>query len=249
VRADPVRLRQVVWNLLSNALRNTPAGGSISLVTANLAPGWVTITLRDTGRGIAPRMLSRIFTFFEQDEEARRRGIGLGLGLPISKAIVESHGGRIRAESGGLGKGATFIIELRTTSAAPARGAPGPRGAAAARRVPILLVEDNADSAAAIAEFLRLHGHEVKVAGTMQEALARYAPGDLLISDIGLPDGSGHQLLRQLGRERPVVAIALSGYGTPEDLSRSAEAGFARHIVKPVSPGELLALIGELTRD
>src|SRR5205085_9526534 len=99
VRADPVRLRQVVWNLLSNALRNTPAGGEITVRIVNRTPEWLVLTVRDTGRGIGPEMLSRIFSFFEQDDEARRQGVGLGPGLPISKAIVESHGGKIHAES------------------------------------------------------------------------------------------------------------------------------------------------------
>lgn len=246
VRADPVRLRQVVWNLLNNALRNTPAGGHISICTANRRPEWITLSLRDTGRGIEPVMLSRIFTFFEQDPEARRRGVGLGLGLPISKAIVESHGGRIHADSAGPGTGATFVVELQTAVAEPAE-LPPPRTLDAGRgALSILLVEDNADSAHAIAEFLRLHGYQVKVAGDIRQAVASFAPGDVLISDIGLPDGSGHDLLRQLRREQRVEAIALSGYGTPDDVERSAAVGFARHIVKPVNPSELLAAIREL---
>lgn len=246
VRADPVRLRQVVWNLLNNAVRNTPAGGRITLRTDNGAPGWLTLTVSDSGRGIDAGMLSRIFTFFEQDEEMRRTGVGLGLGLPISKAIVESHGGRITAASAGLGMGATFAVDLRTVSAEPAPSSVAISPAAPSCAATVLLVEDNNDSATAMAEFLRLHGYAVKVAGSVREALDLIGDDDLLVSDIALPDGTGHELMRLVSARRHVRGIALSGYGTPEDLTRSADAGFARHIVKPVEPSELLSAIADL---
>jgi two-component system CheB/CheR fusion protein len=247
VHADPVRLRQVVWNLLNNAVRNTPQGGRVEMRTENPSPEWFILTVSDTGRGIDPTLLPRIFALFEQDDEARRRGVGLGLGLAISKAIVESHGGRISAHSEGSGRGATFTVELRTveaTGTTPARRTEAT--ADPARRTKVLLVEDNDDSAAAMAEFLRLHGYDVRVAGSVREALALLEGTDVLISDIALPDGTGHDLMRSVGTHRGVRGIALSGYGTPEDKRRSADAGFARHIVKPIEPDELLAAIEKL---
>jgi PAS domain S-box-containing protein len=249
VRADPVRLRQVIWNLLNNALRNTGRGGHITIGSANRQRDWVTLTVSDTGRGIDSSMLGRIFTFFEQDEAARRAGVGLGLGLPISKAIVESHGGSIRAVSEGAGKGATFTVELRTVESENTRAPASDDAPATKPQTSILLVEDDADSAEAIGEFLRMHGFATKLAASVREALELYEPTDILISDIALPDGSGHELMLRLSSQAKVVGIALSGYGTPDDIHRSREAGFARHITKPVEPAALLAAIAELRDD
>jgi CheY-like chemotaxis protein len=247
VRADPVRVRQVLWNLLNNAVRNSAPGGQVMVRTSNRTPEWLTVTVIDTGRGIEPDLLARIFTFFVQDDETRRRGVGLGLGLPISKAIIEAHGGRISAASAGRGHGATFTVELPTAAKESAPASVTRR----ARAVPtqaktVLLVEDNEDSAAAMAEFLRLHGYEVRIASTLREALDQVEGTDLLVSDIALPDGTGHELMEQINSQRPMPGIALSGYGSADDARRSAAAGFMRHIVKPVDPGELLGAIDEL---
>lgn len=248
VHADPVRLRQVIWNLINNAVRNTPAGGEIAVCTSNPRADAVAIVVSDTGRGIDQALLARIFTFFEQDDESRRRGLGLGLGLAISKAIVESHGGRISAESDGPGHGARFTVMLDTVPDAPHPSATTRRrDVSEPAALSILLVEDNHDSAVAIAEFLALHGFSVKVAGSVREALAAYAPGDLVVSDIALPDGTGHDLMRSVGQRGAQSGIALSGYGAPDDRRRSLEAGFARHIVKPLQPAELLTAIAEVT--
>jgi PAS domain S-box-containing protein len=247
VHVDPVRLRQVMWNLLHNAVRNTPADGRVTVSTANLTEGWITVSVRDTGRGIDPHMLPRIFNLFEQDEELRRRGVGLGLGLPISKTIVEAHGGSIIVESGGRGRGARVTVELPTVAEPTARRAP----AASARPVPprfrrVLLVEDNEDSAQALAAILSIHGYEVRVAGTVKEALGYVDEVDIVVSDIGLPDGTGHELMAQICARRRLPGIALSGYGTSEDVRRSTEAGFHRHIVKPVEPQHLLDALQNL---
>lgn len=246
VSADPVRLQQVVWNLLRNAVRNTPAG-RVVVRSANQRSGWVTLSVSDTGRGIEPHMLPRIFTLFEQDEEMRRRGAGLGLGLAISKGIVEAHGGRIEAASEGTGQGAHFTVELRTVpqpATAVVGRATAPRRSAPART--ILLVEDNEDSSTAIAELLRLHGYDVQVAESVEEALQFADQADVLVSDIALPDGTGHDLMRQILARRPMRGIALSGYGSSEDLRRSTDAGFERHLVKPVDPQLLLDAIEDL---
>jgi CheY-like chemotaxis protein len=246
VQGDP-RLRQVVWNLVHNALRNTPADGSIRLATHDRPPRSIVLSVTDNGRGIEPAVLPRIFNVFEQDEEARRRGVGLGLGLPISKSIVEAHGGRLTASSAGRGLGARFTVELLTVPA-PAPHRPveiPPRPLQRPRNV--LLVEDNADSATALAMILEMHGYGVTVAATVQEALEQVEGADILISDIGLPDGTGYDLMRAVAARRPIPAIALSGYGSSEDQRRSAEAGFELHIVKPVEADRLLDALQSLS--
>ena len=244
VSGDPLRLRQVVWNLLRNAVRNTPAGGRIVVQSANPAPGWVEVVVQDSGRGIDAAMLTRIFMPFEQGEEARRHGVGLGLGLPISKGIVEAHGGRIEAASAGLGRGARFAIELRTVKESSHVGSPrGAEKARTARVRTVLLVEDNADSANAIAELLRVHGYDVKVADSVEQALQFADQADVVVSDIALPDGTGHDLMQQIRARRPIRGIALSGYGSHDDMRRSSDAGFERHLVKPVDPQLLLDAI------
>lgn len=246
VDGDPVRCRQVLWNLLHNAIRNTPSHGQVAVRTGNETPGWLTITVVDTGRGIDAGLLSRIFEAFEKGEELHRRGVGLGLGLPITKAIVEAHGGRIDLTSEGHGHGTRVSVVLPTAVAPARRTAAEVEPVAAPQRRRILLVEDNEDSATALAEILQFHGYEVCIAGSVQDALRYVDEIDIVISDIGLPDGSGHELMRQISARRPVPGIALSGYGTRDDVRRSAEAGFERHIVKPVEPGSLLEALRTL---
>ena len=243
--SDATRIRQVFWNVLRNAVRYTPPGGLITIRTISPATDRVLITITDTGAGIAPELLERIFLPFEQ--ASRGRDTGLGLGLAIAKGIVEAHGGRIAATSAGPARGATFSVELAATLAAPA---------ALPARLParhangggrILLVEDNRDNATAIAELLRTHGYRVEVADSVAAALRVAEKGfDVLVSDIGLPDGNGRDLVRQLVAKRRVPAIALSGYGTDDDIRSNTEAGFTRHLTKPVDADQLLGAIGEL---
>jgi CheY-like chemotaxis protein len=162
---------------------------------------------------------------------------------------VESHGGRISAASEGPGRGASFMVELPCVAAQPTASTAARRPVAApAQPTTVLLVEDNEDSAIAMAEFLRRHGYGVKVAASVREALGLVDGTDLVVSDISLPDGTGHDLMRQITAQRPMRAIALSGYGTAEDTRRSTEAGFLRHIVKPVEPLQLLDAINEVCR-
>jgi signal transduction histidine kinase/CheY-like chemotaxis protein len=254
VKGDPARLRQVFWNLLRNAIKFTPGGGSVT-VRSRSAAGVVTVEVRDTGIGIAPADLPRVFERFAQGP-AGARGGGLGLGLTIVHGIVEAHGGRVRAESAGLGRGARFLVELasagravlptqpalpRTAAQAVARAA-GPGGRH------ILLVDDHEETAAILADLLRGQGYQVTVAHTMSGALEAAESGlDLLITDIGLPDGSGHELAERLRRRFSGPAIALTGYGQQDDLARSREAGFARHLVKPVEFPKLIEAIREVT--
>ncbi len=257
--ADAPRLTQVFWNLLSNAVKFTPEGGTIA-VRSWADESWLVVEVSDTGIGIEPELLPRIFQAFEQGEPraATRFGSGLGLGLAISRAIVEFHGGTLEARSDGPGRGATFRVRLPLTSvpagAAAALSEPSRSAAQAMRTLRILLIEDHADTAEAIAELLRLLGHEVTVAFTLAAGLAAAAeihgrgPGgiDLVVSDLGLPDGNGLDLMRELAGRYGLKGIALSGYGMEDDLRRSREAGFARHLTKPINFQALQAVLREV---
>jgi CheY-like chemotaxis protein len=208
-------------------------------------PGSVHLFVEDTGEGIPPEMAQRLFEPFEQGGAPRGGSGGLGLGLAICRGIIEAHAGEIAAGSPADGRG-TLVRVVLPTIAAPAVAAPAPRArsvpAPATRR--ILLVEDNPDNATAISEYLRLRGYEVRVAGSVATALQMAAEGfDVVVSDIGLPDGSGQDLVRKLRENGAVAAIALSGYGTRSDVMRTREAGFHRHLTKPVDPDELIDAI------
>ncbi len=252
VEGDSARLHQVFWNILRNAIKFTPEGGSIDISTETTAAGSIRVEIRDTGIGIRPQLLQGIFNAFVQDENTvTRRSGGLGLGLAISKALVEMHRGSIAARSAGKGKGATFSVELETAREPGrlAESAPAlPPPAILRRRISILLVEDHADSAVAIASLLRDGGDAVNVAGSLEEAVraAATAKPDILITDVGLPDGSGLDLLRRLNESRDIPGIVLSGYGMDSDIRASKAAGFAEHLTKPVHMGRLSAVIDRI---
>lgn len=244
LKADPGRLRQVVWNLIDNAFKHTPPGGRVTLGSFGERPGMVCLFVRDSGEGVPCNMAERLFEPFEQGGAPRGGSGGLGLGLAICRGIIEAHGGRISAANSHNGKGATFVVTLPTV-AAPVEPAPPP---AASRSMPsrlrILFVEDNADNAAAVSEYLRLRGYEVRVARSVKVALRMATDEfDVLVSDIGLPDGSGEELLRRLREVRRVPAIALSGYGAKDDVQRSRDAGFQQHLTKPIDPEALVEAI------
>ncbi len=250
VEADPARLQQVAWNLIKNAAKFTPAGGTIAVKTRDDGDRLV-VEVSDTGVGIDAEVLPRIFGAFEQGEATvTRRFGGLGLGLAISRSLAEAHGGRLGASSPGTGLGATFTLELPSVTAPPPAALDGPPGPAAPGPVGplrILLVEDNADTLRIMARLLRGRGHHVTSADGLAHAVAA-AEGvdfDLLISDIGLPDGSGLDLIRRIGDPRPIPGIALSGFGMDDDIRRSREAGFAEHLTKPV---DFRALEDAITR-
>jgi CheY-like chemotaxis protein len=260
VRGDAARLQQVVWNLLKNAIKFTPAGGAITVATRNDAIGRLVIEVTDTGVGIEPDVLPRIFDAFEQGEVAVARHFGgLGLGLAISKGLVAAHGGTIAAHSAGRNRGATFTVTLETVPSE----APTPRRPATptlpsharAGRLSILLVEDHADTARALKRLLDGLGYDVRAADSVQAALhlAAQTDFDVLVSDLGLPDGSGLDIMRHLRQSRPgaaapaPVGIALTGYGMEEDVARSRDAGFAEHITKPVNFDRLQQAIVRVT--
>jgi two-component system CheB/CheR fusion protein len=244
VRGDATRLHQVFWNLVRNAIKFSIAGGRITVRTFNPAPGEFVLTVEDTGAGITAQSLPIIFRAFEQGEtrEARTAG-GLGLGLAISKAIVEAHGGTIRAESAGPGLGAIFTIELAAVSAFLAAPPPEPKARfrTAPPRLCLLVIEDHEPTMMVLVRLLRHYGHNVFTAETVERALAVAATQsfDLVISDLGLPDGNGIDLMRKLGKEYGLRGIALSGYGMPEDRVKTKDAGFLAHLVKPINFDQL----------
>src|SRR5258706_1971187 len=252
VRGDPARLRQIIWNLLKNAIKFTPAGGLVVIRTSNPSPNRLALQVTDTGIGIQQALLGKLFSAFEQDEMDRRRYGGLGLGVTISKALVESHEGTISASSDGKGRGATFIVDLPAApiEAANSKQTPGNKAAAKSQKLRILLEEDHNDTAQILSRLLESEGHQVRIATTVGDALKRSgeAPMDLIISDLGLPDGSGYDLMLQVRPQlpTPVPAIALSGYGAEADIKRSRESGFAEHITKPVDFGRLLRAIDQV---
>ncbi len=256
VRADGARLQQVFWNLIKNAVKFTPKGGRLSVRTRDAGeprrPRLV-IEFADSGRGIAGADLGRIFEPFQQGTAEVGRIGGLGLGLSISRGIVEGHGGTLAAESPGPGRGATFRLELdampTATQTTPDRA--GPRDGGESRRagsLRVLLVEDEPETLDVFARILRALGHTVATATTLEEAVATARRGefDLIISDVGLPDGSGLELPGRLGPRRSPPAIAVSGFGMSEDVARSREAGFAAHLIKPIGFKEIEAAIRQV---
>jgi CheY-like chemotaxis protein/two-component sensor histidine kinase len=250
VRGDAVRLRQVFWNLLRNSVKFTPAGGSIELRTQTSENGQLSVQVRDSGIGIPPERLPRLFDRFEQGgAEVTRRFGGLGLGLAITKSLLDLHKATIHAESSGPGEGASFYVQLPTVAAVPRMEQsgltafnPAPQG------VKILLVEDHDDTRITLARLLKRQGHDVLSAGSCGSALivARAREFDILISDIGLPDGSGLDLLGQL--PEGTRAISLSGFGMEKDVAASKAAGYVAHLTKPVDFEQLNAIIRDTVR-
>ena len=254
VRADPHRIRQVLANLLANARKFTDAGGTISvLLTADAKADQAFVSVRDTGCGIDPADLARVFEPFVQTELARDRMTGgLGLGLPIVKGLVEAQGGRVEVHSKGRNLGCDFRFSLPLDAASPTvvvRDVVA--GAAAPRR--ILVVDDHRDSADALKRLLELDGNEVSVAydGPDGLAAARTFSPNVLVCDIGLPGMDGFEVARRL-RSAPetesIHLIALTGFGDEDTIRAAREAGFRRHLTKPVDTNRLAKLLAECGR-
>ena len=266
VYGDPARLQQVVWNLLNNAIKFTSRGGRVQVVLERVN-SHVELSVADTGIGIEPGLLERVFERFTQaDSSTTRRYGGLGLGLAIVKHLVEQHGGTVRAQSAGRDKGATFTIHLplavvQSGAVEPARRHPQAPPTVAAdfkhvdlSGVTVLVVDDQPDARDLMARLLGDCGARVLTAGNAVEALAlveREKP-DVLLSDIGMPDVDGYELLRRvraLGEARGgrVPAIALTAFARSEDRTRALHHGFRVHLAKPVDPAELIATVGSVT--
>jgi signal transduction histidine kinase/CheY-like chemotaxis protein len=257
VRADPARLQQVFWNLISNAVKFTPEGGTITFRCRPSPAGRVRLEVSDSGIGIEPQALPRIFDAFEQGGQSVARIFGgLGLGLAITKALVTLHGGTITAHSEGKDRGSTFFVELplfvEAAATRPSCDQPpaAPTIKPEPRDIRILLVDDHEDTNRAMGRLLRRLGYDVQTAGSVQDALTaaeKDPPFDLLISDIGLPDGSGLQLMEELLKRRPIKGIALSGFGMEEAVKKSKQAGFYEHLTKPINFKRLETAIKQLT--
>ncbi|MFT3765281.1 MAG: PAS domain S-box protein [Minicystis sp.] len=255
VEADPGRMQQIVWNLASNAVKFTPAGGRVD-VSIRVKGGRVELSVSDTGQGIDPEFLPHVFERFRQaDATAARRHGGLGLGLTITRHLVERHGGHVRAESKGPGKGARFTVDLPL---AP-RGCEGAAHEAERERdvslkgKKLLAVDDEPDSLELTARVLEEHGATVITASSAVEALDRLRDErpNLVVSDIGMPGMDGYELIRHVRTALPapvrdLPAIALTAFARPEDRDRALRAGFQAHLVKPIEPSELLATVANL---
>jgi len=259
VDADAARMQQVFWNLLKNSVKFTPEGGCVG-IRCRRDNGVVVVEVNDSGVGIEAEALGRLFNAFVQAERSTTRQFGgLGLGLAISKNIVEMHGGSIHAHSHGKGKGATFTVKLPLLPAQPASdlanvpsAAAAPAPSAPPPKLRILLVEDHGDTARIMHRLLSSGGHDVQHAADVATGLrlATEQPFDLLLSDLGLPDGSGLDLMRALrGRGLTLPGIALSGFGQETDLQQSRAAGFAAHLLKPVNLPRLEEAIAKITGD
>lgn len=246
ITGDFARLQQMLWIVLKNAVEFSQEDGLVEAVIETL-PDRVRISLRDWGEGIAPERLPKIFDVFQRPEGPHRFGT-LGVGLSIARVIADGHQGKISAWSEGSGRGAVFTIELPIN--APARQAPAPaasNGADGACKT-VLVVDDHEDTLHVLARALRRRGFAVSVATTAAGALAQFEqqPTDLLICDIGLPDGNGWNVIRSLREKSQVKAIAVTGYGMDTDIARSKESGFDGHVTKPIEFPRLERLIDAL---
>ncbi|PYI71840.1 MAG: hypothetical protein DMF02_05325 [Verrucomicrobia bacterium] len=245
VEGDPARLQQVFWNLIKNSVKFTPEKGRITIATLNPVPDKIEARIIDTGIGVEHQTIDKIFNAFEQGQaDITRRFGGLGLGLTISKALIDAHDGKIHVQSPGKDQGSTFSVELNTVLAPVGRDGDGqdqPVDREPKQFVPthrrVLLVDDHYDTCIGMKRMLERHGYEITVAHTAEQAVekVRTEEFDLLISDIGLPDRSGYDLMREVRLNNDLPGIALSGFGSEQDVNQAREAGFAEHLTKPVS--------------
>ena len=251
IHGDPVRVQQILWNLIRNASKFSPPGSAIVIRTWDDEEGDLRIAIQDSGIGIEPHILPVLFKPFEQGgEEVTRKFGGLGLGLVISKSLVELHeGGQIEVFSAGKDQGTTFTLRFTPAEKHAASQKQAEESTPAKARV--LVVEDNRDARKAVTLWLKSLKYDVVEADCVAAALklAETTVIDIVISDIGLPDGSGYELMTGLRDKGPVVGIAMSGYGQHDDLEKSKEAGFVDHLIKPVAPKALeTALASALKR-
>ena len=245
VEGDPARLQQVFWNLIKNSVKFTPEKGRITIETLNPVPDKIEARVTDTGIGIEQEKIDKIFNAFEQGRtEITRRFGGLGLGLAISKELIDAHGGKIWVQSAGKDQGATFSVELNTVLAPIGRD--GDRQdqpadqeieRAVSRHRRVLVVDDHHDTCIGMKRMLERRGYKITVAHSAEQAAekVRTQDFDLLISDIGLPDRSGYELMREVRLNKDLPGIALSGFGSEQDVNQAKEAGFSEHLTKPIN--------------
>ena len=254
-RVDSARVQQVFWNVLKNATKFTDPGGAIRVTTSNDAQGNVVITFIDTGIGITKETLSRLFLPFEQGEHnITHRYEGLGLGLAISKALVDAQNGTIAATSAGKGAGATLTISFPAVEAANRLQSPAGNethiSSPAKTGLKILLLEDHTHTVQVMSRILTGHGHDVRAVSSIKSAvdIMHQEKFDLLLCDIGLPDGTGMDFLKKIRQFDQTPAVALSGFGMEEDIARCEAAGFFAHLTKPIDLQRLDALIRNIPK-
>src|SRR5213596_3134178 len=247
VEGDPARLQQVFWNLIKNSVKFTPEKGRITIATINPVPDKIEARIIDTGIGVEHETIDKIFNAFEQGQaEITRRFGGLGLGLAISKALIDAHGGKITVQSAGKDNGATFSVELNTVLTPIGQDGEGAKrdrrpvsekDLAVPRHRRVLVVDDHHDTCTGMKRMLERRGYEITVAHSAAQAVekVRAQDFDLLISDIGLPDRSGYELMRELRSSKALPGIALSGFGTEQDVKEARAAGFSEHLTKPIN--------------
>ena len=247
--ADPIRVQQVFWNVLNNAVKFTPSGGSIEIRTTNDEQGRFVLEVTDTGIGIDLARQQLLFKPFEQgDRSVTRQFGGLGLGLAISKLLMDLHEGHIEVESGGRSKGTTFRIMMPVAARQPGRKTTPTKAMSKPNKsLRILLVEDHGDTRRTLSRLLTYFGHQISEAECTQRALEIIDDKefDVVLSDIGLPDGTGYEVIAQAKRKHPVMGVALTGFGMEEDIRRGREAGFDFHLTKPVDFHELRMVLDQ----
>ncbi len=260
---DPARIEQIVWNLVSNAIKFTPRNGTVD-ISVEMRAAWAVLSVRDSGEGISPEFLPHIFDRFrQQDASSSRTHGGLGLGLAIVKHLVDLHGGRVHAESAGPGRGATFIVELPLAFLDDATPLDETRtsltfqaGSRTLDGVRVLLVEDEVDTREFVQRVLEESSAQVVSTGSATEALEviEGAQPDVLVSDIGMPGMDGYALLRAIRLRRaarhapPIPALALTAFARTEDRQRAFDAGYAEHVAKPVDPVTLVTAVARLSQ-
>jgi len=256
VSGDPGRLQQVVWNLVSNAIKFTPRGGRVEVGLARVGDS-LELSVRDDGVGIKPAFLPRMFErFWQADSSTTRAHGGLGIGLAVVRHLVEMHGGTVRAESEGEGQGATFTVRLPLVSAAV--DSPRPVEESAAPRLQgfkVLVVDDDQDTCEGVGAVLKRAGAEVRTCLSASHALTAmdsWVP-DILVCDIGMPGEDGYSLIRKIRARNAeeggrVAAVALTAFGHTEDRMKALSAGFQLHVGKPIEPRQLVSVVASVTR-
>ena len=247
VTADSAKFQQIIWNLLKNAIKFTPEGGDITISSDNPSESVFNVSVHDTGIGVEPEVMQRIFDPFEQGNRSFEHRVGgLGLGLAISKSLAQAHGGTLTAQSDGSNRGSTFTLSMQALPQGEAVSVVSKAVTDATRRaLKILLVDDHHDTCAALEKLLARRGYLVAISHDVRSAMEAAARNefDLLISDIALPDGTGMDLMIQLRAVANVPGIAISGFGNNGDIERSLQAGFSEHLTKPIKLENLEAAI------
>jgi PAS domain S-box-containing protein len=251
IQADSIRMHQVFWNLINNAVKFTSPGGKIDIRTRNDDRGRFQFEITDNGIGIEVERQAALFTPFEQaDPSIRRQFGGLGLGLAISKHLVDLHRGEIAVQSRGRSFGSTFTVTLDAVAKSAKKGSVDSQAPSKpAKSLRILLVEDHGDTRHTLSRLLTHFGHQISAADSTRSALEIMASQkfDVVLCDIGLPDGSGYDVVAQAKRKRPIKAVAITGFGTEKDIRRGKEAGFDFHLVKPVDFRELRSVLDQVS--